>query len=112
MFGIQIFMSFVFQLYKAIPNWDEIKAEKRKRHRVLHEKEEFISRKRARLQVEEEKVLEEDEPILEEDYDDDEDMEKVDAKTGSSLTDIEQNVFKQLTPEMAAEMVLASMVPS
>jgi len=47
-----------------------------------------------------------------EDYDDDEDMEKEDqdTKIEETMNDCEKNIIEKLTPEMAAELVFASMV--
>lgn len=101
---------FLNKLYKAIPNWDEIKTERRKRHRALTDKEDHISRKKAKLQAEEKTLILPVEVM--EDYDDDEDMEKLeeDHTPANTLTEMEKTVFHKLTPQMAAEMVLASMV--
>ncbi|ODN04325.1 Symplekin [Orchesella cincta] len=90
------------ELHKALPNWDQIRAEKRKRQRALQEKEESNQRKRARMQ----------EPVaVLEDYDDDEDMEKPPEKDKKEdLTELEQSIFEQLlTPETVAELLIASM---
>lgn len=96
------------QLYKSIPNWDEIKAERRKRHRLMNDIDDQVSRKRAKLQEEEKDVPD----VIMEDYDDDEDMEKPEEEhtTSNTLSEIEKNVFQKLTPQMAAELVLSSMV--
>lgn len=91
------------QLHKALPNWDQIRAEKRKRQRALQEKEESNQRKRARMQ-EQVTVLE--------DYDDDEDMERPPEKDKKEdLTDLEYSIFEKLSSvDTVAELVLASMV--
>lgn len=67
-----------------------------------------VSRKRAKLQEEEKDVPD----VIMEDYDDDEDMEKPEEEhtTSNTLSEIEKNVFQKLTPQMAAELVLSSMV--
>lgn len=97
---------FILQLHKAIPNWDEIRSERRKRQRALADKGESSHRKRARL---EQKVVV---PVLEDYDDEDEDMEKPEdeVKPENTLSETEKDVLEKLSPQMAAELVLASMV--
>lgn len=93
----------LYQLHKALPNWDQLRAEKRKRQRALQEKEESNQRKRARLQ---------EQVVVLEDYDDDEDAEKpIEKEKPGDLTDLEYSIFQKLSSvDAVAELVVASMV--
>lgn len=92
------------KLHKALPNWDQIRSERRKRQRQQQE-DESNQRKKARIQ--------EPVTVLEDDSDDeDEDMERHVVETNmKDLSELEKSIFGQLSNiENVVELLIASMV--
>ena len=94
------------QLQRALPNWDEIRAEKRKRQRAQAE-EENLNRKRAKVEVPEKAP----DPLAEYSDDEDEGDTPMEVDKGEApLDEVEQAVFKGLKHENVVEIVVASLV--